>query len=453
MSPSSPAFSGSCCTLSGTDAASFTVVGSNLETVGILCASSPPCTYHINLVATQGGISNSPFPQAETITANAQTIASVPLSNNTFTPGSGSGTVVGTIGTPVMSPTLPAFSGSCCTLSGTDAASFQIVGGNLETNGTPCPSGPCSFSINLVATQAGASNSPFPQPETITAGTTTNVISVQLSNENLPVSAATGPSIGALSAKVTGGGACSGCTFSMVNAGASSDGSIPITCNAASNDFQVVVRPDQDLANLNVINTAQVYGQVADYLADPQLYLREGDPSDRGVVHAAVLASWSAIRPSPHLGRSSSSTRPGSANRCRSRPRSVGRIAAARCPPTVTYTLGTDAACTASGLSISGSNLVFSASYTVPNAGSGGANCHITATAAGVATGMIGTGGSNFVADVHISQGAYVGPGDATYPNGATGLTWTNWTGPYAYSAAYATAGSPVWPVQREGDQ
>ena len=121
--------------------------------------------------------------------------------------------------------------------------------------------------------------------------------------------------------------------------------------------------------------------------------------------------------------------------------------------PTVTYTLGTDAACTASGLSISGSNLVFSASYTVPNAGAGGANCHITATAAGVATGMIGTGGSNFVADVHISQGAYVGPGDATYPNGATGLTWTNWTGPYAYSAAYATAGSPVWLVQREGDQ
>ena len=112
----------------------------------------------------------------------------------------------------------------------------------------------------------------------------------------------------------------------------------------------------------------------------------------------------------------------------------------------------TDAACTASGLSISGSNLVFSASYTVPNAGSGGANCHITATAAGVATGMIGTGGSSYVADVHISQGAYVGPGDATYPNGAAKLTWTNWTGPYAYSAAYATANGPAWLVQREGD-
>ena len=57
-----------------------------------------------------------------------QTIASVPLSNNSFSAGSSSGTVVGIVGTPVMSPSSPAFSGSCCTLSGADAASFQIVG-------------------------------------------------------------------------------------------------------------------------------------------------------------------------------------------------------------------------------------------------------------------------------------------------------------------------------------
>ena len=98
----------------------------------------------------------------------AQTIASVPLSNNSFNAGSSSGTVVGIVGTPVMSPTSPAFLGSCCSLSGTDAASFQIVGGNLETNGTPCPSGPCTFHINLVATQAGIGNSPFSQAVTIT---------------------------------------------------------------------------------------------------------------------------------------------------------------------------------------------------------------------------------------------------------------------------------------------
>ena len=130
-----------------------------------------PCTFHINLVATQAGISNSPFPQAETITGNAvsQTIASVPLSGTTFPPGSSAGTVVGTIGTPVMSPTSPTFTGSCCTLSGTDAASFTVVGTSLETVGTLCGSPPCTYHVNLVATQGGISNSPFSQAETITS--------------------------------------------------------------------------------------------------------------------------------------------------------------------------------------------------------------------------------------------------------------------------------------------
>ena len=70
-----------------------------------------------------------------------------------------------------MSPSSPAFTGSCCTLTGTDAASFQVVGSNLETSGTPCPTGPCTFHINLRATQAGISNSPFSQAETITSAT------------------------------------------------------------------------------------------------------------------------------------------------------------------------------------------------------------------------------------------------------------------------------------------
>ena len=143
---------------------------SNLETNGTPCPVGP-CTFHINLVATQGGISNSPFSQAETITGNAvsQTIASVPLSGTTFPPGSSAGTVVGTIGTPVMSPSSPAFSGSCCTLSGTDAASFTVVGTSLETVGTLCGSPPCTYHINLVATQGGISNSPFSQAATITS--------------------------------------------------------------------------------------------------------------------------------------------------------------------------------------------------------------------------------------------------------------------------------------------
>jgi hypothetical protein len=285
-------------------------------------------------------------------------------------------------------------------------------------------------------------------------GGATNVISVQLGNENLPVSAASGHVIGPLTAKVTGGGACVGCTFSMVNSGASSDGSVPISCSASSNDFQVITSgPDPvDLANLNVISTAQIYGQ-----ADP----------------ASPTHSYICVKATPPVGASFTQpfsimvrnptftafgplfvqyttgvgeTVPLSTTICWTHCGGAGS------PPAVTYTLGADAACTASGISISGSNLIFSSSYTVPNAGAGGANCHITATAAGVGTGMIGTSGSSFVADVHISQGAYVGPGDATYPNGATGMTWPVWTGPYAISAAYATAGNPIWLVQREGD-
>ena len=98
-----------------------------------------------------------------------QTISSVPLSGTTFPPGASSGTVVGTILTPVMSPASPAFSGSCCTLNSGDFASFQIVGSNLETNGVLCGSPPCTYHFNIRATQGGISNSPFDQAVTITS--------------------------------------------------------------------------------------------------------------------------------------------------------------------------------------------------------------------------------------------------------------------------------------------
>src|SRR5208282_5968597 len=50
-------------------------------------------------------------------------------------------------------------------LSGTDAASFQISGTSLETSGTVVAG---SYSINIVATISGATGSPYTQPETIT---------------------------------------------------------------------------------------------------------------------------------------------------------------------------------------------------------------------------------------------------------------------------------------------
>ena len=92
-----------------------------------------------------------------------QAVASLSLSNNSFAGGAASGTVVGGISL-TMSPASPAFSGTL-SLSGTDAAKFQIIGTNLETNGV-VPTG--SYQINIIATQSGVTNSPFPQAETIT---------------------------------------------------------------------------------------------------------------------------------------------------------------------------------------------------------------------------------------------------------------------------------------------
>jgi hypothetical protein len=93
----------------------------------------------------------------------SQAITGVSLSNSSFTGGASSGTVVGAISV-TMSPAMPAFSGTLA-LSGSSASSFQIAGTNLETNGV-LPAG--TYQINIVATQAGATGSPFTAAETIT---------------------------------------------------------------------------------------------------------------------------------------------------------------------------------------------------------------------------------------------------------------------------------------------
>jgi hypothetical protein len=99
---------------------------------------------------------------AITVTAG-QAITGVSLSNSSFTGGAASGTVVGAISV-TMSPASPAFSGSL-SLSGTNASSFQIVGSNLETNGALAAG---AYNVNIVATEAGTSGSPFTQAETVT---------------------------------------------------------------------------------------------------------------------------------------------------------------------------------------------------------------------------------------------------------------------------------------------
>jgi hypothetical protein len=184
MSPATPAFSGTL-TLSGGNATSFQIVGTNLETKGVL----PAGTYSINLVATEAGTTGSPFTAVVSINGTnppqAQAITSVSLSSSTFTGGAPSGTVVGTISVS-MSPATPAFSGTL-TLSGGNAASFQIVGTNLETKGV-LQAG--TYVINIAATQTGTTGSPFTAVMTIIGlpqtspgpGPTGSVLRVRLSN-------------------------------------------------------------------------------------------------------------------------------------------------------------------------------------------------------------------------------------------------------------------------------
>jgi hypothetical protein len=74
MSPSSPAFSGSL-SLSGTNASSFQISGSNLVTNGTV----PAGNYNINIVATETGVTGSPLAQAETIVGSSGSSSDKPF--------------------------------------------------------------------------------------------------------------------------------------------------------------------------------------------------------------------------------------------------------------------------------------------------------------------------------------------------------------------------------------
>jgi hypothetical protein len=170
LAPSSPAFSGTL-SLSGTDAGRFQLIGNNLEILGALPV---PGTYLINIVATGDvRIFNSPFTQAETI--QAQNISSISLSNTVFTGGQPSGFLVGNISVLMSAPS-PAFAGNL-SLSGADAAKFQILAGQLLTNGVVSNG---TYAINIDATQGGTTVS---QPVSLSAIPQT-IESVSLLNDS-----------------------------------------------------------------------------------------------------------------------------------------------------------------------------------------------------------------------------------------------------------------------------
>lgn len=156
MTPTSPGFSGSL-SLTGAASTSFRISGSSLLTNAIVANG----TYNLNIVASQGGGSRT---QAVTITASAQTIASVILSNDQFISGTGSAnTTVGNVYV-VMSPATPAFSGTL-SLTGTSAGSFALSGSQFKVGGSNLSA--ANYSLNIVATQAGATGSPKTQAQTI----------------------------------------------------------------------------------------------------------------------------------------------------------------------------------------------------------------------------------------------------------------------------------------------
>jgi hypothetical protein len=109
--------------------------------------------------------------------AAAQTITAVNLSGTTFLGGAGSaGTVIGTA-TVTLSPGSPPASGVVWSLTGTDAARFLINSSTGVLSVGASDQAVASYSINIVATRAGYTGSPFTQPETITgvsAGLTVN---------------------------------------------------------------------------------------------------------------------------------------------------------------------------------------------------------------------------------------------------------------------------------------
>lgn len=99
--------------------------------------------------------------------SSTSTFTSITLSNNTFTGGASSGTLVGTI---TVGITGASFTGTVA-VGGTNASDFAITGSaptyNLVTSGVVASG---TYSINLTATQSGVSNSPYSgsSPYTIT---------------------------------------------------------------------------------------------------------------------------------------------------------------------------------------------------------------------------------------------------------------------------------------------
>ncbi len=142
MSPTSPAFSGTL-SLSGTGSSNFQIVGSNLETSGVVATG----TYsNLNIVATESGAVGSPFTQAETITGTG------PLTL-TFLPQVACSAPAGTL---VMAFQASGGDGNTITYSLTgDTTDFAISGTNVVVGSSGIAPANCGMpnAVAVTATQ------------------------------------------------------------------------------------------------------------------------------------------------------------------------------------------------------------------------------------------------------------------------------------------------------------
>src|SRR6516225_1771283 len=107
-----------------------------------------------------------------------------------------------------ISPSSPAFSGSlslsttqggCTATNGANNSSFAISGGNLVTNGTVAPG---TYAVCILATQAGATNSPFGQAVTIT-GSSQSISAISLSKSSFVGGSPPGTVVGTINVTIS----------------------------------------------------------------------------------------------------------------------------------------------------------------------------------------------------------------------------------------------------------
>jgi hypothetical protein len=417
-----------------------------------------------NLVNSQTCLITARYPgatdvtQTFTLTGTQQTIASI-TSPGGCSLGSGCSYNFSNSASPVTLDTVPTV-----TMSG--GIGFSAGGGTITvpTSGAQCPvfgiSGtslqitentPGTYACNYVIADANASNSP--QTPGISAvgssNPTTNVTAVSLTNENVVPHAPIGTIVGDLSATVTGGGPCTNCTWTFTTTGRPTGQPGPGCGPGGASHFQLV-DAGGGVAHLEVLDpnlTPQIFGSPPATVNYVCVTATPSVGSLYTIAFAIIIRapSFTSVMPlSVQYTSGNSEIIPLVATMCWT---DCGQSLPA---PTPVYTLGTDAACSP-GLSISGQNLVIDASY----AGSG--VCHITASASGVicpTLGYLTPTPVNCSVPIYLTEGSYVGPGDALYPNGATGLSsWTVFNLPYAFSSACAASGCPIWKIIRERDQ